>query len=305
MQTPDEMARIFERIRDAVFQEATRLSHDYPAEKYAANQAAFTAKLRELCSNARLRPEMTADELWFQVWAKIRYAGFKAAFASGEIERLSPYFSDFRALGGPEWHFDPSEAAHGKAVREFLNKDGRFAGISYSKLAPKLRKILLVAAKFRSFPPGVPALAALFGDRYCESGDEAFWQAHARLAEHVGFTTALHVMMDVGFNCVKPDIWMVRLMCRLGWIENPLSASTEDGVIRKRYQKPEVAAAVITCARRIVESMNPWHPEAPMREFDFVMVKYGQKPGEFGIVRSLHEEWRPVQRIMDWEPQRN
>ena len=65
---------------------------------------------------------------------------------------------------------------------------------------------------------------------------------------------------------------------------------------------PKVAVAVITRARRICEAMNAWHPEAPLREFDFVMVKYGQKPGEFGIVRSLHNEWRPVQQIMEWQP---
>lgn len=129
MQTPDEMARVFERIRAAVVQEATRLSPDYPAEKYAANQAKFKADLQELCSDARLRPDMAVDDLWFHVWTKIRYAGIRAAFASGEIDRLRPFFNDFRVLTSPEWYFDPNRTAHGKAVREFLDRSGRFAGI--------------------------------------------------------------------------------------------------------------------------------------------------------------------------------
>ncbi len=29
----------------------------------------------------------------------------------------------------------------------------------------------------------------------------------------------------------------------------------------------------------------------------------GQKRGEFGIVPSLHDEWRPVQQIMERQPQ--
>lgn len=302
MQTPAEMARVFERVRDAVYLEATRLSPDYPADKYAANRAAFTADLREICSSARLRPDMTADDLWWHVWTKIRYAGFKAAFVSHEIPRLSPFLNDFRALGFPEWRFDPGGKNHGAAVREFLNKGGRFAGIRYNKRAAKLEKILHAAAVFRTLAPDVPALEALFGHDYDEASDEALWQAHSRLERLVGFTTALHVMMDIGFNCVKPDIWMVRLMCLLGWIENVLPAASTEPEIRRRYQRPNVAIAVIDCARRISEVMDAWHPEAPLREFDFVMVKYGQDPGESGIVRSLHKEWLPVQRIMEWEP---
>ncbi len=198
MCTPAEMAAVFERIRAAVFQEATRPSPD-DAEQHAANQKVFTAKLRDVCNSARLRADMTADELWQHVWTKIRYAGFRAAFVTAEIERLKPIFGDFRALAGPEWDFD-----QGEAVREFLGKSGRFAGIgSYNSSPPKLRRILKAAAAFRAFPPGTPALVNLFGADNDKPGDEDLWRAHGRLAELVGYTTALHVMMDIGFNCVK------------------------------------------------------------------------------------------------------
>jgi len=110
-------------------------------------------------------------------------------------------------------------------------------------------------------------------------------------------------MMDIGFNCVKPDIWMVRLMCLLGWIEDALPAASPDAAIEKNYQKRPIAIAVITRARQIAKEMRAWHPEAPLREYDFVMVSYGQKPKiEYGIVRSLHKDWLPVQRIMEWHP---
>ena len=305
MPSPAEMAAVFERIRAAVFQEATRPS-PYDAKQHAENQAKFTKMVEDLCKDAQLRPDMTADDLWRHVWEKIRYAGFKAEYVNEEIKRLTPFFKDFRVLAGPEWRFDLQRIAHGKAVREFLDKNGRFAGISYSKLTPKIRKILRGAAVFQAFPPGVQPLAALLGDDYADPGDEALWRMHKRLAELVGYTTALHVMMDIGFNCVKPDIWLVRLMCRLGWIEDALPAASTDAFIRKNYQQPRVAVAVITCARQIAQAMHAWHKEAPLREFDIVMVTYGQKvtygQTNDGITRSLDEDL-PVQRIMEWNPQ--
>lgn len=245
---------------------------------------------------------MTADELWWHVWTKIRFAGFKASYVNEfDIPTLTPFFKDFRVLTDPEWRFDPTGEAHGTIVREFLGKTGRFAGLKYVALKPKLRKILRAAAFFQNSPPGSPALAVLFGDDYDKPGDEALWEAHDRCAELVGYTTTLHIMMDIGFSCVKPDIWMVRLMCRLGWIEDALPAASPETAIKKSYQKPRIAEAVISRARQVANEMHPWHPEAPLREFDAFMVKYGQKPeGTWGIVRSLHEHWHPVGEIMDW-----
>ncbi len=107
---------------------------------------------------------MTADELWWHIWTKIRYADFRAAFVTGEIERLKPFLDDYRVLTGPEWYFDPSGTAHGGVVREFLAKTGRFAEISYNKSGRKLKKILKAAEAFQAFPPDTPALVALFGD---------------------------------------------------------------------------------------------------------------------------------------------
>jgi hypothetical protein len=302
--SPIEMAAVFERIRAAVFQEATRPA-PYDAKQHSRNQANFAKMVEDLCRKARLRADITTDDLWRHVWEKIRYAGFKAEYVNQEITRLTPFFNDFRVLEGPEWHFDPERIAHGPAVREFLNKNGRFTGISYSKLAPKLRKILSVAARFQAFPPDVQPLAALLGDDYADPSDAALWRAHERLAELVGYTTALHVMMDIGFNCVKPDIWLVRLMCRLGWIEDVLPADSTGSFIRKNYQRPRIAIAVITCARQIARVMNAWHRDAPLREFDIIMVTYGQKVTDGqtndGITRSLHEHL-PVERIMEWNP---
>jgi hypothetical protein len=298
------MAAVFERIRAAVVQEATRPS-PYDAQQHAKNQASFTKMVEDICKDAHFRPDMTAEDLWRHVWQKIRYAGFKAEYVNEEIRQLTPFFSDFRALNGAEWSFDPWKIAHGKAVREFLDKNGRFAGVRYSKLSPKLRKILTCAALFQSFPLGVRPLTALLGQDYADPSDEALWRTHKRLAELVGYTTALHVMMDIGFNCVKPDIWLVRLMCRLGWIENALPAASTDAFIKKNYQEPRVAVAVINCARKIAQAMDAWHPEAALREFDIVMVTYGQRvthgQTNDGITRSLNEDL-PVERITEWNP---
>jgi hypothetical protein len=303
--SPIEMATVFERIRAAVVQEATRPFSPYDAQQHAKNQASFAKMVEDICKDAHFRPDMTADDLWGHIWQKIRYAGFKAEYVNEEIKQLTPFFRDFRALSGAEWVFDPQKIAHGKAVREFLNKNGRFAGVRYSKLAPKLRKILTCAGIFQSFPSGVRPLTALLGEDYADPSDEALWRTHKRLAELVGYTTALHVMMDIGFNCVKPDIWLVRLMCRLGWIEDALPAASTDAFIKKNYQTPRVAVAVIKCARKIAQAMDAWYPDAALREFDIVMVTYGQKVTQGqtndGITRSLSEDL-PVERITEWNP---
>lgn len=147
------MATVFERIRAAVVEEATRPS-PYDARQHAANKAKFKEKLQNLCDHAHLRDDMTSDDLWGHVWKKTRYAGFKAAFVGLEIPRLTPFFEDFRVLTGSEWRFDPDGIAHGEAVREFLCKTGRFAGISYDKKSAKLQKILDVAKVFQAFEAG-------------------------------------------------------------------------------------------------------------------------------------------------------
>jgi hypothetical protein len=94
-------------------------------------------------------------------------------------------------------------------------------------------------------------------------------------------------------------------MCRLGWIEDTLPAASTDAFIKKNYQEPRIAVAVITCARQIAKAMQAWYPEAPLREFDIVMVTYGQKvkhgQTNDGITRSL-DEYLPVERIMEWNP---
>jgi hypothetical protein len=185
------MAAVYERIRAAVLQEATRPS-PYDAKQHAENQAKFTKMVADLCKDAQLQADITADKLWRHVWQKIRYAGFKAEYVNEEIVRLTPFFEDFRVLTGPEWRFDPQKTTHGKAVREFLDKNGRFAGVRYSKLAPKLGKILTCAARFQAFSSGVQPLASLLGKDYADPSDEALWRTHARLADWLA--TRLHFM---------------------------------------------------------------------------------------------------------------
>jgi hypothetical protein len=305
MPTPVEMAVVFHRIRDAVLLEATRPSPD-DAKSHQDNQATFRRELQEVCKDAQFDADISAEKLWMHVWEKVRYAGFQAAFVTNfDIPSLTPVFSDFSSLAGPEWQFDPNGTSHGVAVTDFLYGTGRFAGLQYNRNKRKLRTILNAAALFQAFPSGMRPLEAFFGPQALESSDEAFWCSHQRAAEQIGFATALHVMMDIGLNCVKPDIWMVRLMCLLGWIDAVLAPNAAEVQIRGCYLRPNTARCVIDRARAISKEIIAWNPSAPLREFDYVMVKYGQDPGDAGIVRSLHRDWLPIQQIMEWNPQEN
>jgi len=134
---------------------------------------------------------------------------------------------------------------------------------------------------------------------------------HTYLMETVGYTndlTALHLMMDLGFEVIKPDIVITGLFLTWGWLHQaipdlPYNLSIDDlhgkGNYKSKYlyTKASMYKPAIDLSRQIVRQVDPkdlkkdigWTTNNQLREFDIFTVKNGQKPEpNCGIVRRLH-----------------
>ena len=129
----------------------------------------------------------------------------------------------------------------------------------------------------------------------------------------LGYTadlTALHLMMDVGFPVVKPDIVLSRLFLGWGWLQStvgtrghvPLPSDLSLTALRSggvhSYVKPSFYLRIIDLASSIskrLEEMRPevdrdiaWSTANQLREFDLFVVKYGQEPDPvWGLTANL------------------
>lgn len=174
---------------------------------------------------------------------------------------------------------------------------------------PKLKKIVTVARAFKRYFDEHPDAAAIeFVTRGMPAGN--VWRVHDQLLK-AGYTadlTALHFMMDAGFQVIKPDVVISRLLLEWGWLHHAIPSLPADltrydlqgeGKYGSRYlyTKPTMYKPVIDLARGIVSDLDVdilvadigWATNNPMREFDIFVVKAGQLPErEFGIERRLY-----------------
>ena len=136
------------------------------------------------------------------------------------------------------------------------------------------------------------------------------WAVHDQLLAggYKADLTALHFMMDAGFQVIKPDLVISRLFLDWGWLHQAISSIPADlkredlegkGKYASRflYTKPIIYKPIINLAQDIVQGINEnervadigWATTNPIREFDIFVVKAGQLPEkEFGIERRLY-----------------
>jgi hypothetical protein len=116
-------------------------------------------------------------------------------------------------------------------------------------------------------------------------------------------------MMDLGFDCIKPDIVMSRLVLARGWLahfSDQLPADLQEADLRGKgkyrnkflYTNHIVIKPIVNLARAFASQMRQqretlerdigWVTSNPIREFDIFMVSYGQRPDpSAGIVIQL------------------
>lgn len=302
-------------IRAEVYQEATRPANGNRA-KHQANQLLLRDQVVRLCEGADLdlyrspTPE-ARTRLWHHIWSKNRYAGIKARIAQTEIADIEALFDDYPWFSNPCWdltHHGHRLVAAGQCAQDFLNRTGPFAGKQTIGNLPKLAKIIQVARAYnRFFETHADSIALEF----ITSGlsEIEIWRIHDRLGRlgYKGDLTILHLMMDLGFPVMKPDIVITRLFLKLGWLKTilpnmPNDLSQEDlrgvGAHGRRYVYTTrgMYRPIIDFSNRLVAGLDAkeleadigWVTSNPLREFDLFMVKAGQQPDpRFGIERIV------------------
>ncbi|MCC7424326.1 MAG: hypothetical protein IT428_29000 [Planctomycetaceae bacterium] len=315
-QSLDAMRSHYRKIRRAVYEEATRPATGSSAQHHK-NQELFKKHVIQFCNLADLSKykggdETTALELWRHLWTKIRYAGIRSSTATKEIEDIKFHFADFRNFASSAWELKSSGySIHsaGENVRHFVNRTGLFENCQTVGNIPKLQKTIDIARKYTTFVQtkgdSTPCLNFITGGRSPQSP----WPIHEHLLSigYTGALTALHLMMELGFQVMKPDIVISSLFLEWGWLHKiipdlPKDLKVEDLHGKGRhgskwcYTKPCLYKPSIELARRISAAVKPedlrndigWVTQNPLREFDVFVVKYGQMPEpQLGIVTQL------------------
>lgn len=311
-----EMAEHYRTIRKAVFNEAT-LPADGSALQHSQNQRQLRLRVENVCRNANLSrfrgtDVESAKRLWNMLWTRIRYAGIKSSIATQEISDVKFYFDDYASFLGPEWDLKTNGhklISAGQHASDFINRTGSFRDCQTIGNLPKLKKTILLARNLAKFmATKVSDSEAMDFVTEVHSANDV-WSVHAHLLS-IGYTadlTALHFMMDTGFQVMKPDIIVTRLFLQWGWLHAIIGNLPRDITLsdlegrgkyksRFKYTKSTLYKPVISLAKQISQATTKsdlsndigWVTDNPLREFDIFVVKYGQQPEiDFGIAKTL------------------
>jgi hypothetical protein len=313
-----EMSEHYRNIRKSVYEEATR-PYLNNSEIHKANKGKIKQKIQQICAEANLElykgsNKETAIAIWHHLWTKNRYAGIRAQIASTEIRDIEEIFDDYEIFSDPSWDIEAIGnrlLMAGEQVYNFINRQGMFHNKQTIGNIPKLKKIVSIARqlkKFMNYKTADTPVINFIKNKYVE---EDVWAIHNHLID-IGYRadlTALHFMMDIGFQVVKPDIVLTKLFLDWGWLHKklpnlPKDLSLEDlkgqGKYGQRfiYTNRKMYKPIIELSREIVSVTRKedlrkdigWVTDNPIREFDIFIVKYGQKPEDgWGIVRTLYE----------------
>jgi len=304
----DRMFEEFRKIRARVWFEATG--------KKSENQSKFKEMVAELSDKANLSywrtnaPEVRS-EIWEQVVEKIFYSGFDASKVNARLNSIRGQFGDYKSLCSPDWEVRIKNRRisddSGPLARAYGADDGLEGKIRH---AYKIRKIVRVGRYFNNYFDSNREASAL--SIILQGNDsEDVWVVSGNL-DDIGLSgrlTQLHLLMDLGFDCIKPDIVISRLVLSLGWLahfapELPTDLKEADlrgeGKYRVKYHYTNdvVIMPIVNLARefasrmqqgrKILEEDIGWVSSNPIREFDVFMVSYGQRADPtVGIERQL------------------
>jgi hypothetical protein len=314
------MSDRYRSVRRAVFEEATRPASCSAAE-HQANQNKLKLSIAEVCSKANLshyseQNRCAADRIWQLMWRTNRYGGIKNTIAKTEIAGIQAVFDDYEVFSTAAWNIEISRqsqwnrrrnrstphfvvASAGTQASDFLNRRGAFRNAQTIGNLPKLRTVVAVARKLKLYMDNRPADAPPI--HFVTGGHDPsdVWSIHRRLIDDVGYRshlTALHFMMDAGFQVMKPDIVISSLFHSWQWLDLILPNPVTRAELKMKYTRPALYTPIIELSRKIVAATSAhdlrddigWVTDNPLREFDIFVVKYGQVPDEdYGIVRSL------------------
>lgn len=306
--------KFYEKIRDMVLDEATS-----PATSKEENKALANKTLEELCRP--FDPKLPPEEFWYECWTHFRWAGIKASIGSRDVKAHEDagVFEDFNLLCLPEWNYlekipqknDGKYDGWGKNAKAYLlGKEFPYNTKGIIKNRQKLKKTIMVARALNKAVDDYGTkeyLRGIFGEDFYEDfinddleSIQKWVESYCNLIDGDNTITTFHLLTDLGFNCVKPDIVLTDLFYRLGWLKDSgLPEGLDRKQIRNRYRDKSVYTSVQRAAREIAKSITPLHGNNAIRELDWIFVKYGQEPEpNRGILTKL-DDHQPIEDVFE------
>jgi len=184
-------------------------------------------------------------------------------------------------------------------------------GLKFLKNPDKVDKIIKIAKKLNDISndfgikyPFEYFVGKDFIDTNISNVDEPrFWEILKRFnfifnEKETNTITSLHLMMDLGFPCVKPDKVLTGIFYDLGFLDE---LGRDGSYILKKYASEEkIYKKVIQIGLKLSKMIKPLHGNNVLRELDLYVVKFGQEPERhLGITKNLKKELESGRTIVD------
>ncbi|MCD9496871.1 hypothetical protein [Photobacterium carnosum] len=303
-------------IRKQVWFDATKVQVT-TVEEHLQNQHLFQNFVTGLCSRCQLKVHSGTDEesakvLWHKMWTVIRYAGIRSNIATNEILSIQDVFDNYQEFLSLDWNIEKHGSKllfGGNKAIQLRDRTGLFEDKKPIANWSKNQRTVSLARNFNEFMKNKVESTSVIDFITGGMNVDNIWGIleHLQLINYKQRITALHLMMDLGFQTVKPDIVLSRIFMELGWTKDVILDLPSDITIedlsgkgkyggKYHYTNPKMYKPVIELARTLVKQINKddlkadigWVTDNPIREFDFFIVKFGQEPEPSrGIVKKL------------------
>ncbi|MEZ9017543.1 hypothetical protein AB6E79_11510 [Vibrio lentus] len=319
----------YREIRKKVWFEATK-NQSTSLEEHQHNQRLFQDFVTGLCTRCELDKHSGTDKqsamvLWHKMWTVIRYAGIRSNTATNEILSIQDIFDDYEEFLSPDWDIEKHGSKllwGGSKALQLKDRSGLFYGKKPIANWSKNLRTVGLARKLDGFMQSKHKSTSVIDFVTGGRNVDDIWGVleHLQTIDYRKKITALHLMMDLGFQTVKPDIVLSRIFMDLGWTKDvipdlPHDLTVEDlngkGLYGNKYHytNSRMYKPIIDLARSIVKDISKedlkadigWVTDNPIREFDFFIVKFGQEPEPSrGIVNKLfnREGSKSVSKVM-------
>jgi hypothetical protein len=310
MKSTSDRVRLYYKLRKLVLEKGTVPRNSNEASR-EVNEALVRDNLQLLCK--KFDRNISIDEFWFECWSHFRWAGIKAVTGTADLNahRSAGVFDDYRELSDSAWDFPEHMrlGVWGAEATKYINAAAPYDARGLIRKRDKLKKTIRLARALTEvvavYGPD-KYLAGVFGrefiDELQDPSPASVQKWHTNLCRLIGGSneiTAFHLMMDLGLQCIKPDIVLTDMFYRLGWLQEAgLPAGMSRSEISKQYRKPQIYWPMQKAALEISKGVVPLIGNNALRELDWIMVKYGQEPEpERGICRNLDKE-TPVETLL-------
>ena len=261
-------------------------------------RALIKANLKRQAS-VKFNPDMSDDEFWKIAALKPFYAGKVAWTVDVRADHMwSEYFQDRQSLSDPRWN------EGGELFNKFVKDPKCFRN------RPSLKKTISAARRINEFKKVNKRTIIEFYTYGANDVNDpnSLLRIYTKLKNEFtyGPVSVYHLMMELGFQFVKPDRVLNLITARIGLIDSynsghstyriPNNISTDEAV--SLSGKQDFIERVQVKYREISDVSG-----VPMRLIDYMIVKLGQKKDfNSGFARTICSPERPLCNICQLKP---